>query len=558
MKIIECVPNFSEGRDMAVIKSITNSIETVSGVTLLDVDPGSDTNRTVVTFVGTPDDVIDAAFKGIQKATEIIDMSLHSGAHARMGATDVCPLVPILNTNMEECVQYSKILAERVGNELNIPIFLYEHSATSQERRNLAEIRSGEFEGMVEKLSQPYWKPDYGPAQRHESAGVTAIGARNFLIAYNINLNTRDKRVATDIAFDIREKGRNKRDKMGKFLRDKEGKPIKSPGILKSCKAVGWYIEEYNLAQISMNLTDFDITPPHVAFEETRKQARKRGVRVIGSELVGLIPLDAIIAAGRYYLKQQHCSIGIPTKDIIHIAVKSMGLDDLSPFDPNEKIIEYRIKDLYGPLASKTVHAFADELSSNSPAPGGGSVSALAGALAASLAAMVANLTFGKKEWDPLYDQMCKISQDSQALKEELLNLIDADSDAFNHVLDAYKLPQKTEDQVSIRNNAIDKAMKAASNIPFRTLQCCRDVINYAHQTAKMGNPNSISDAGVSAELAYAGAMGAAMNVKINLKEIDNKQYCQKMQKQTSKLIKETEHVLELVRRIVSNKINND
>ena len=558
MKIIECVPNFSEGRDLSIINLISESIESVTGITLLDVDPGADTNRTVVTFVGSPDDVIDAAFKGIKKAAEHIDMRLHSGTHARMGATDVCPLVPISNTTLEECVEYSRILAERVGNELNIPIILYEYSATSKERINLAGIRKGEFEGMAKKLKKTKWAPDYGPLKPHSSAGVTAIGARNFLIAYNINLSTQDKRIATDIALDIREQGRNKRDNKGKFVRDNNGVPIKDPGILKNCKAVGWYIEEYRLAQVSMNLTDFDITAPHVAFEETRKQARKRGVRVSGSELIGLIPLQAMIIAGKYYLKQQRRSIGIPTKDIIHIAVKSMGLDDLLPFDPNKKIIEYCIKDLYGPLASSKVYAFANDLSSDSPAPGGGSVSALSGTLAASLTAMVANLTFGKKKWDPLYDQMCRIGHESQCLKEKLLKLIDADTEAFNHVLEAYRMSQENNENVMLRNGAIENAIKVATDIPFQTLQCCRNVIYYAKEVAEYGNPKSITDAGVAAETANAGAQGAALNIKINLKEIKDKKFSKNMQKQTNKLIRETEEVLVNVRKILLKQLSSE
>lgn len=557
MKIIECVPNFSEGRDLTLIKKITDVMESISGITLLDVDPGADTNRTVVTIVGDPESVIQSAFLGIKKASELIDMRKHRGAHARMGATDVCPFVPVSETTMDDCVLYSKQLAKLVGKELHIPVYLYEFSATSTNRQNLADVRSGEFEGMPEKLISAQWKPDYGPTKSHKSAGVTAIGARNFLIAYNINLNTKDKKIATDISLDIREQGRNKRNKKGKFVRDNNGELIKVPGILKSCKAVGWYIEEYGLAQVSMNLTNFNNTPPHIAFEETRNQARKRGVRVIGSELVGLIPLDAMITAGKYYLKQQNRSTGIPLKEIIHIAVKSMGLDDLEPFDPMKNIIEYRIKDLYGPLASKRVYDFADELSSDSPAPGGGSVSAMAGMLAASLTAMVANLTFGKNKWHSLYDEMCRISQESQALKEQFLNLIDADTDAFNHVLNAYRLPEGSKDQISQRNKAINIAMKEASNVPFKILQCCYEIMNYANEVAEIGNPNSISDAGVAAQMAHAGAQGAALNIYINLKDIDDIDYCRKMQLQTDKLINKTENILEIVHKTVLGKIKS-
>ncbi len=557
MKIIECVPNFSEGRDTALIKEITDAMESVSGITLLDVDPGADTNRTVVTIVGSPESVIEAAFLGIKKALELIDMRNHSGAHARMGATDVCPFVPISETSMDDCVEYSKQLAKRVGDELNIPVFLYEFSAPTDDRINLANIRRGEFEGMADKLQIPQWKPDYGPAKPHATAGVTAIGARNFLIAYNLNLNTKDKKIATDIALDIREQGRNKRDKYGKFVRDENGGAIKVPGILKSCKAVGWYIEEYGLAQVSMNLTNFNETPPHIAFEETRNQARKRGVRVSGSELVGLIPLESMIAAGKYFLTKQKCSTGIPVQDIIHIAVKSMGLDDLAPFDPNEKIIEYRIGKRFNTLASMTLHDFSDELSSDSPAPGGGSVAALAGALGASLSSMVANLTFGKKKWEPLFKQMSQLAEKSQQLKDELIQLIDADTESFKLVMEAFKLPNNSDQQKTERDSAIDSAMKEATNIPFQTLKCCRDIMDLALEAAKYGNPNSVSDAGVGGEMANSGARGAALNVRINLKDIDDELFCKKMETDTEIILSETYDLLIEIRETVEAKLIN-
>ena len=555
MKIIECVPNFSEGRDTALIKEITDAIESVSGITLLDVDPGIDTNRTVVTMVGDPESIIEAAFLGIKKGSELIDLRNHGGAHARMGATDVCPFVPISETSMDDCIKYSKILAKRVGAELNIPVFLYEFSAATNDRINLANIRVGEFEGMADKLQLAQWKPDYGPGKPHETAGVTAIGARNFLIAYNLNLNTKDKKIAADIALDIREQGRNKRDENGKFVRDEKGIPIKVPGILKSCKAVGWYIEEYRLAQVSMNLTNFNETPPHIAFEETRKQARKRGVRVTGSELVGLIPLESMIAAGKYYLAKQKRSTGIPIQDIIHIAVKSMGLDDLAHFDPNKKIIEYRIGNRFNTLASMTLHDFTDELSSDSPAPGGGSVAALSGALGASLSSMVANLTFGKKKWDPLFKQMSQLSNKSQQLKDELIQLIDADTESFKLVMEAFKLPNKSEKQKIERDSAIDSAMKEATNIPFQTLKCCRDIMDLALEAAKYGNPNSVSDAGVGGEMANAGAWGAAFNVRINLKDIKDELFCKKMETDTENILSETLALQNKIREMVETKI---
>ncbi|MBC8255776.1 MAG: glutamate formimidoyltransferase [Candidatus Marinimicrobia bacterium] len=557
MKIIECVPNFSEGRDTALIKEITDAMESVSGITLLDVDPGADTNRTVVTIVGDPKSVIESAFLGIKKGAELIDMCHHTGAHARMGATDVCPFVPISGTTMDDCVEYSKLLAKRVGEELKIPVFLYEFSATNNERVNLANIRSGEYEGMADKLKLPKWKPDYGPTKTHATAGVTAIGARNFLIAYNINLNTKDKKIATDIALDIREQGRNKRDKNGKFVRDENGIPIKVPGILKSCKAVGWYIDEYGLAQVSMNLTNFNETPPHIAFEESRNQARKRGVRVSGSELVGLIPLESMITAGKYYLNKQRRSTGIPVRDIIHIAVKSMGLDDLTPFDPNEKIIEYRIGKQFNTLASMTLHGFADELSSDSPAPGGGSVAALAGALGASLSSMVANLTFGKKKWDPLFKQMSQLAVNSQKVKDELIQLIDADTESFKLVMEAFKLPNKSKKQKKERDSAIDSAMKEATNIPFKTLQCCRNIMDLTLEAAKYGNPNSVSDAGVGGEMANSGARGAALNVRINLNDIDDELFCKKMENDTNTILIETDKLLLEIRETVESKLIN-
>ena len=558
MKIIECIPNFSEGRDLSLIKEITDEIESVSGVSLLDVDSGYDTNRTVVTIVGSPESIIYSAFLGIKKASELIDMHKHRGTHPRMGATDVCPFVPISNASMDDCVIYSNELAEQVAKKLNIPIFLYEYSALAKDRQNLAVIRKGEFEGMTEKIKMTKWKPDYGPVKPHKTAGVTAIGARNFLVAYNINLNTKDKNIATDIALDIREQGRNKRNKKGKFIRDKQGIPIKIPGTLKSCKAVGWYLEEYGIAQISMNLTNIDDTSPHKAFEEIRKQAGKRGIRVTGSELVGLIPLQSMINAGKYYLKKQKRSTGTPSKDIIHIAIKSMGLDDIFPFKPNEKIIEYRISDKYGELASMKIHEFADELSSDSSAPGGGSVSALAGVLSASLSSMVSNLTFGKNKWIPLYDKMCDISCKSQALKDQLLQLIDKDTDSFKLLIAAYKLPKKSKKDIQTRENAIQSAMKEATIIPFQTLKCCRKIMDIAIDAAQFGNVNSVSDAGVSGEMAHAGSNGAALNILINLKQIQDSKYCQKMKDKTNLLVDKTNENLMILRGIIKDTLNNE
>jgi len=549
MKLIECVPNFSEGQDRSVIDQITAEIEKVDGISLLDVDPGFDTNRTVVTFVGHPDQVVEAAFQAIKKAAQVIDMRKHHGAHARMGATDVCPLVPISDVSVEECVAYSRKLAERVGEELGISVFLYEHSATTSERQNLATIRSGEYEGMAEKIKKPKWKPDFGPTDFNAQAGCTAIGVREFLIAYNINLNSRNKDIARDIALDIREQGRRALNAKGKVYKDENGNFVMQEGQLKFCKAVGWFIDEYNVAQVSMNLTNYKVTPVHKAFEAVRDGARQRGSRVTGSELVGLIPLKAILDAGKYYLAKQGRTAGVPEHEIVHIAVKSLGLDELAPFDPKEKIIEYRIKELFGPLASMRMHEFADETSSDSPAPGGGSVSAYAGAMAAALASMVANLTMGKKKWKSLYPVMDMVACEGQAIKAELMQLIDADTDAFNKVIDAMRLPKATDEEAKTRLEAIENANKHATQIPFKVLKQCAAVLPLAEKMVQNGNPNSLSDAGVAAEMASAGANGAAMNVMINLKGIEDDTFCKDMREETEALLQSISDQLELIRK---------
>ena len=556
MKIIECVPNFSEGKDPNIIKEITTSMESISGATLLDVDMGNDTNRTVVTIVGSPEDVIKSAFLGIKKSIELIDMNKHKGEHPRMGATDVCPFVPISNVSMEECIKYSKELARLVSKELNLPVFLYEKSAQNKIRENLANIRSGEYEGMKKKMKDTKWKADFGPQIPHRTAGVIAIGARNFLIAYNINLNTQDKKIASDIALEIREQGRNKRNKDGKFIRDKNGIPIKKPGTLKDCKAVGWYIEEYGQAQVSMNLTNFNTTSPHLAFEEVRLQARERGLRVSGSELVGLIPLSAIISAGKFYLSKQKRSTGIPVKDIIKIAIKSMGLNEISEFNPYEKIIEYKIDSSNKDLASMPINNFLDNLSSESPAPGGGSVSALVGALSASLNSMVANLTFGKKKWNSLFDKMINISESSQLLKDKLLILVDEDTNSFTNVMEAYKLPKSTVEEIKYRNTSINKAIKYATTIPHETLKHCYEVMKISYSAAKYGNSNSISDAGVAIEIAYAGIRGALLNIYINLNQIDDENFKDRINKSSKKILDESKHLLNKTRKIIKNKID--
>lgn len=551
MKIIECVPNFSEGLDLVKIKDITDEIESVNNISLLDVDPGADTNRTVVTFVGPPEAVIEAAFLAIKKASEVLDMQLHKGAHARMGATDVCPLVPVSGVTMEECVLFSKQLAKKVGKELDIPVYLYENSATLPERVNLANIRSGEYEGMSEKLKHKDWKPDFGPTQLHKTAGVTAIGAREFLIAYNINLNSHEKKLASDIALDIREAGRAKRNSEGKFIREADGTIVKVPGSLKSTKAVGWYIDEYKQAQVSMNLTNFNVTSPHQAFDEVCIQAQKRGLRVTGSELVGLIPLSAMLNAGLHYLNKQGQSQGIPENDIIHIAIKSLGLDDLGEFNPKEKIIEYRVAEKFGDLANSSISEFVDELSSNSPAPGGGSVSALAGSLAAGLSAMVGNLTVGKKGFEKSRPEMNALAIEAQKLKDELLKFIDDDTNSFNGVIDAIRMPKNTEDEIKIRYVAIQEATKVATYSPLSILRACASIMPLAKLAVTKGNPNSISDAGVAAEMAHAGAQGGAMNVLINLSDIDDKKFCNKMKADVENIILSVNEQLMEIRKIV-------
>ncbi len=524
-RIMECVPNFSEGRDLKIIQSITDAISAVAGVELLDVDPGADTNRTVVTMVGSPEQVVEAAFQAIKTASRVIDMTKHKGAHARMGATDVCPFVPVRGLTMEECVAFAHQLGERVGRELSIPVYLYESAATTPERQNLADVRKGEYEGLANKLKDPAWQPDYGPAEFNAKSGATIIGVRKFLIAYNVNINSRSRRLAHNIALDIREKGRWLRDDKGKIVK-KDGKKQRKPGKLKNCKAVGWYIDEYDRAQISINLTDYEVTPPHLAFDVCESLAPNYGVRVTGSELVGLIPLEAMLMAGRHYLTKQGLSTGIPEKQIVETAIQSLGLNELSHFDPKEKIIEYR---LAGNASEKLVdmqcNAFADELSTDSPAPGGGSVAALCGALGAALAAMVANLTVGKKGFENVKPEMITVAEKAQQLKQELLDLVDRDTDAFNHLMTCFSMPKKTDEEKSARLAAIEQATQQATNIPLRVLELCVKIIDLAELTAQKGNPNSLSDAGVAVLSAQTGGEGAFLNVIINLQGITTQEF---------------------------------
>jgi glutamate formiminotransferase/formiminotetrahydrofolate cyclodeaminase len=519
-QIIECVPNFSEGRDMEKIKQITAEIEAVEGVKLLDVDPGKATNRTVVTMAGDPEAVLEAAFRAVKKAAEVIDMSTHHGEHPRMGATDVCPLVPVANITMEETVEYARKLAQRIGEELQIPVYCYEYAAFTEERRNLAVIRAGEYEGLKEKLADPHWKPDFGPAAFNPKTGATVVGARDFLVAYNINLNTTSTRRANAVAFDVRERGRVKREGdpiTGKIVRDKEGKPVMIPGSLKSVKAIGWYIEEYGIAQISMNLTNLSVTPVHVAFDEVCRRAEARGLRVTGSELVGLIPLKAMLDAGRYFLKKQRRSLGVPDSELIRIAVLSLGLNDLYEFKPEEKIIEYVLAGKPEKrLVDLTLEDFMNKTASESPAPGGGSVSAYIGALGAALGTMVANLSSHKRGWDDRWEEFSDWAVKGKEIQNELLHLVDEDTKAFNRIMEAFGLPKKSEEEKKIRQQAIREATLHAMEIPLKVMQTAYKALEVLDAMAETGNPNSISDAGVGVLAIKAAVEGAYMNVKIN------------------------------------------
>jgi len=507
-QLIECVPNFSEGRDMTIIKQITDEIEAVEGVRLLNVDPGKATNRTVVTFVGHPHGVLEAAFRAIRKAGELIDMSQHKGEHPRMGATDVCPLIPVAHISMEETAAYAQQLAKRVGEELNLPVYLYEAAQEKKERSNLSVIRAGEYEGFFKKIKQPEWAPDYGPAVFDPRRGATVIGARDFLVAYNVNLNTTSTRRANAIAFDVREAGRNVVE---------NGVKVNKPGSLKSVKAIGWFIEEFGIAQISINLTNLAVTPVHVAFDEVCKKAEARGIRVTGSELVGLIPLQSMLDAGRYFLRKQQRSLGVPEKELIKIAVKSMGLDELYPFKPEEKIIEYMLRDKADrKLVSMALDEFADETASESPAPGGGSIAAYIGALGASLAAMVANLSSHKRGWDERWEEFSRHAEKGQYFKDELLKMVDADTRAFNAIMQAMGMPKSTDEEKTVRSRALRDATRQAIEIPFRVMELAAESMETIKAMAETGNPNSVSDAGVGALCARSAVMGAFLNVRIN------------------------------------------
>lgn len=525
--LIECVPNFSEGRDEAVIRQITDAIESVEGVRLLDVDPGKATNRTVVTFVGEPCAVCEAAFRGAKRAAELIDMSRHKGEHPRFGATDVCPLIPISGISMEETVKYAHGLAKRIGEELKIPTFCYEYAATSPQRKNLADVRAGEYEGLRDKLTRPEWKPDFGPATFNAQTGAIAVGARDFLIAYNVNLNTTSVRRANAIAYDIREKGRVKTDDgtpTGKPVLDANGQKVWEPGSLKCVKAIGWYIEEYGVAQISINLTNINVTPLHVAFDECCRRAELRGVRVTGSEIVGMVPLSAMLEAGRYFLRKQQRSTGVSDRELIKIAVRSLGLNDLTPFKPEEKVIEFAIADKASKrLVDRTVKDFVEETASESPAPGGGSVSALLGALGAALATMVANLSSHKRGWDARWEEFSLWAERGKVLHDRLLALVDEDTAAFNALMAAFGLPRGSDSEKSARTAAIEAATLRAIEAPLAVMEAALESFEVIDAMARDGMEASASDVGVAALCARSAVIGAHLNVKINAKGLKDR-----------------------------------
>jgi glutamate formiminotransferase/formiminotetrahydrofolate cyclodeaminase len=516
MRLVECVPNISEGRRPEVYQAAAKAAASAAGVTLLNVDPGAETNRTVITFVGEPEAVLDGAFRLISAAVELIDMSAHHGAHPRIGAVDVVPFVPVSEVTMDDCAELARRLGERVGRELKLPIYLYEHAASQAARRNLADIRAGEYEGLSDKLKDPAWKPDFGPASFVPRSGATVIGARKFLVAFNVNLNTLDKRLANRVALDVREKGRMRRDEHGQPVLDHAGNPVWDPGLLKSVKAVGWVIPEFGCAQISMNLTDLDVTPLHMAFDTCDERARERGLRVTGSELVGLVPKSALLEAGRHYLAQMGRSTGVPESTLIQAAIRTLGLSEVKAFDPAERIIEYRLGAAQR-LVSMTLRGFADELSTDSPAPGGGSVAALVGALGAALAAMVANLSHPKKGFEPQQGRLAEIAVRGQELKDRLLAAVDADTLAFDRLLDAMRLAKGTAEEQAAREAAIAGATVAAIEVPLGVLEACPEVIELCREVARIGLQASRSDAGTGAQVARAAAAGAYQNVCINL-----------------------------------------
>lgn len=554
-KIVECVPNFSEGRDRGIIDAIASAIRGVAGVSLLGVDPGFDTNRTVYTFVGEPEPVLEAAFRAAQAALALIDMSIHSGAHPRMGSLDVCPFVPVSCMTMDECVDLSRRFGARLGQELGVPVYLYEYAATRRERRSLAFLRSGEYEGLAGKLARPEWKPDFGPSTLVPRWGATVTGAREFLIAYNINLNTRDKRLADEVAFAIREAGRSARDPAGTIVRDAQGNAVKVAGILKEVRAIGWYIDSYRCAQVSINLLNFRTTPFHVVFETAKAEAEKRGLLVTGSELVGLIPLEPILDAGRHFLVKSGKSAGASEAELVEIAVQSMGLRSVSPFDPEKKIVEWASREP-APLVGLTVAGFADEVSASSVAPGGGSVAALAGGLGAALAAMVGNLTVGKRAYEDSWSALSDMAVKAQEFKAALLKGVDEDTVAYTAVIEAGRLPKGTEAEKLAREGALTEANKRAAMVPLQSAMACIEALKLCEIAAAKGNVNSVSDAGVGALMARTGAIGASFNVLINLSSVTDPALTTSLRTQARAIISEARAIEERVLALVDRQID--
>ena len=558
-KLIECVPNFSEGRDLDVIRQITGAIESMDGVALLDVDPGATTNRTVVTFVGSPEGAVEAAFRAIQKAAEVIDMRKHKGAHPRMGATDVCPFVPVSNVSWEEAIACAHQLARRVGDELNIPVYLYERAAKNKSRLNLSVIRAGEYEGFFEKIKDPAWKPDFGPVVFNEKSGATVIGARDFLVAYNVNLNTKAVRRANSVAFDVREQGRIKTEDgtpSGKPVLDAKGRPAHIPGMLKHVKAIGWFVEEYGIAQVSMNLTNIEETPLHAAFDACAEAASKRGLRATGSEIVGMVPKKCLMDAGRYFLRKQKWSEGVSEEELIDIAIRSMGLSELKPFDPKEKVIEFKIESAAKKsLLKMNLRQFCNETLRDSPAPGGGSVAALMGALGVSLGGMVANLSAGKRGWDDKLHYFSNWAVKAQQLKDELLLLVDEDTAAFNKVMDAFALPKESAEEKNARAAAIEQATKHAAEIPLKVMEAASKSYQLLFEMAEKGNPASISDVGVGTLATRACIKGAALNVKINLGQLKDEKFKSDLLKKVQQITADSKTRFNEISKVVENKL---
>lgn len=559
-KLIECVPNFSEGRDLNIIRQITNAIESVEGVSLLDVDPGASTNRTVVTFVGNPEAAVEAAFRAIKKASELIDMRKHKGAHPRMGATDVCPFIPVSNVSWEEAIACANELGKRVGDELKIPVYLYERAAKNPSRSNLATIRAGEYEGFSDKIKQPEWKPDFGPAVFDEKSGATVIGVRDFLVAYNVNLNTKSIRRATSVAFDVREQGRVKTEDgtpRGRPALDANGEPVRIPGMLKHVKAIGWYVDEYGIAQVSMNLTDIEETPLHAAFDACNESANRRGLRVTGSEIVGMVPKRCLVDAGRYFLRKQNWSEGASEEELFDIAIRSMGLSELKPFDPKEKVIELKIQagTPKKSLVKLDLRQFCNETLSDSPAPGGGSVAALMGALGASLGGMVANLSAGKRDWDDKVRYFSDWAVKAQQLKDELLSLVDEDTLAFNKVMDAFALPKESGQEKAARLSAIEQATKHAAEVPLKVMESALKSYQLLSEMANKGNPASISDVGVGLLATRASIDGAALNVKINLGQLKDEKFKTTLIEKVREISADSDGRFKEINQIIENKL---